>query len=92
MGVGLGLCVRVRGVQRCHGRANSPAAGSGGDIACRSGCGWGVSGCRTSWGRAGLTWDPFSLVPFMIGLALAADVALAVENSLNVVIVSDHGR
>ena len=34
----------------------------------------------------------FSLVPFMIGLALAADVALAVENSPNMVIVSDHGQ
>ena len=22
-----------------------------------------VSGCRTSWGQAGLTWDPFSFVP-----------------------------
>jgi hypothetical protein len=34
----------------------------------------------------------FPLVPFMIGLALAADVALAVENGLNAVIVSDGGR
>lgn len=34
----------------------------------------------------------FSLVPFTIGLALAADVALAVKNGLNAVIVSDYGR
>ena len=81
----------MRGVRRCCGHANSPAGGSGGDMAHQSGCGWGVSGCRTSWGWAGLTWDPFSLVPFTIGLALAADVALAVKNGLNMVIVSDHG-
>ena len=34
----------------------------------------------------------FPLVPFTIGLALAADVALTVENGLNAVIVSDRGR
>jgi hypothetical protein len=33
----------------------------------------------------------FPLVSFTIGLALAADVALAVKNGLNAVIVSDHG-
>jgi len=34
----------------------------------------------------------FPLVPFTIGLALAADDALAIENGLNTVIVSDYGR
>ena len=43
----------------------------------------------------GASWaylGPILFVPFTIGLTLAADVALAVENSLNVVIVSDHGQ
>jgi len=34
----------------------------------------------------------FPLVPFTIGLALAANVALAVKNGLNAVIISDFGR
>ena len=34
----------------------------------------------------------FPFVPFTIGLVLAADVALAIENGLNTVIVSDYGR
>ena len=33
----------------------------------------------------------FPLVPFTIGLALATDVALAIENGLNAVIISDRG-
>ena len=34
----------------------------------------------------------FPLVPLTIGLVLVADVALAVENGLTAVIVSDRGR
>ena len=56
----------------------------------------GVSvGVERHGGRLGLLGTRsllFPLVPFTIGLALAADVALAIENGLNAVIVSDYGR
>ena len=45
----------------------------------------GFSGCQISWGWVVLTWGPFSV---MIGLAMAADVALVV---LNGVIISNRG-
>ena len=41
-----------------------------------------------SWGWVVLTWGPFSVA---IGLAMATDVALVVENGLNGVIVSNRG-
>ena len=41
-----------------------------------------------SWGWVVLTWGPFSVA---IGLTMAADVALVVENGLNGVIVSNRG-
>jgi len=47
----------------------------------------GFSGCRTSLGWAVLTWGPFSVV---IGLVMAADVALVVENELNGVLISNR--
>ena len=56
----------------------------------------GVSvGVERHGGRLGLPGTRsllFPLVPFTIGLALATDVALAVENGLNAVIISDCGR